>query len=105
MHLTNNTTLISARESYKGKMHIYHPRDRSKSCLVPCISLLVAVHQADNKKLVCTLQLWHIPPLKSGCSRETFRVPQEMQMSMRKEEESKAVCGFSVLMLMYTSGE
>lgn len=28
-----------------------------------------------------TLQFWHIPPTKRGCSRVTLRLPQEMQMS------------------------
>lgn len=32
-----------------------------------------------------TLQLWHIPPANSGCSRLTFRLPQEIQMSAEKE--------------------
>lgn len=31
-----------------------------------------------------TLQFWHIPPMKRGCSRVTLRLPQEMQMSARQ---------------------
>lgn len=30
---------------------------------------------------VYTLQLWHIAPIKSGCSINTFRLPQEIQTS------------------------
>lgn len=37
--------------------------------------------------LAFTLQLWHIPPMKSGCSRETLRLPQEMQMSGSVQSE------------------
>ena len=36
-----------------------------------------------------TLQFWHIPPVKRGCSRVTLRLPQEMQMSREQREYSE----------------
>lgn len=36
-----------------------------------------------------TLQFWHIPPMKRGCSRVTLRLPQEMQMSEKQRRRSE----------------
>lgn len=36
-----------------------------------------------------TLQFWHIPPIKRGCSRVTLRLPQEMQMSREQRKQSE----------------
>lgn len=35
-----------------------------------------------------TLQFWHIPPMKRGCSKVTLRLPQEMQMSGEERKQS-----------------
>lgn len=35
-----------------------------------------------------TLQFWHIPPMKRGCSKVTLRLPQEMQMSGEQRKQS-----------------
>lgn len=39
-----------------------------------------------------TLQFWHIPPMKRGCSRVTLRLPQEMQMSGKQRKQSERHC-------------
>lgn len=33
---------------------------------------------------VYTLQLWHMAPINRGCSSDTFRLPQEIQISAHK---------------------
>lgn len=47
-----------------------------------------------------TLQLWHIPPANSGCSRLTLRLPQEIQMS---EEGQVLHVRNKTLLLLHTA--
>lgn len=44
-----------------------------------------------NKGIALTLQPWHMAPTKRGCSRETFRLPQDMQISAQTQTPPTSV--------------